>query len=109
MKTLVLLLWLACLSQADIKCDLKSGTVDSAYNKVGDAALKGIKFHDDRNKGNMRLFECTCDDDDVRNKYLQLHTKEWELEKETKVNSEFFINKKFRDHFFFLPAFYLII
>jgi len=64
MKTLVLLLWLACLSQADIKCDLKSGTVDSAYNKVGDAALKGIKFHDDRNKGNMRLFECTCDDDD---------------------------------------------
>ena len=26
MKTLVLLLWLACLSQADIKCDLKSGT-----------------------------------------------------------------------------------
>ena len=74
MKTLVLLLWLACLSQADIKCDLKSGTVDSAYNKVGDAALKGIKFHDDRNKGNMRLFECTCDDDDVRNTYLQLHT-----------------------------------
>ena len=65
MKKLVLLLWLACLSQADIKCDLKSGTVDSAYNKVGDAALKGIKFHDDRNKGNMRLFECTCDDDDV--------------------------------------------
>ena len=65
MKTLVLLLWLACLSQADIKCDLKSGTVDSAYNKVGDAALKGIKFHDDRNSGNMRLFECTCDDDDV--------------------------------------------
>ena len=65
MKTLVLLLWLACLSQADIKCDLKSGTVDSAYNKVGEAALKGIKFHDDRNSGNMRLFECTCDDDDV--------------------------------------------
>ena len=26
MKTLVLLLWLACLSQADIKCDLKSGS-----------------------------------------------------------------------------------
>ena len=70
MKTLVLLLWLACLSQADIKCDLKSGTVDSAYNKVGDAALKGIKFHDDRNKGNMRLFECTCDDDDVRNLFF---------------------------------------
>lgn len=65
MKKLVLLLWLACLSQADIKCDLKSGTVDSAYNKVGEAALKGIKFHDDRNSGNMRLFECTCDDDDV--------------------------------------------
>jgi hypothetical protein len=41
MKTLVLLLWLACLSQADIKCALKSGTVDSAYNKVGEAALKG--------------------------------------------------------------------
>ena len=39
--------------------------MDSAYNKVGDAALKGIKFHDDRNSGNMRLFECTCDDDDV--------------------------------------------
>ena len=26
MKTLVLLLWLACLSQADIKCDLKTGS-----------------------------------------------------------------------------------
>ena len=26
MKTLVLLLWLPCLSQADIKCDLKSGS-----------------------------------------------------------------------------------
>ena len=65
MKTLVLLLGLTCLTQADIKCDLYSSNVDSAFNKVGEAALKGIRYHDQRNKDNMRLFECTCEDDDV--------------------------------------------
>ena len=98
MKTLVLLLWLACLSQADIKCDLKSGTVDSAYNKVGEAALKGIKFHDDRNSGNMRLFECTCDDDDVRYLFFvyfvylfsnfAIREFDWNLEEEEKKHNE---------------------
>ena len=44
---------------------MKSINVDSAFNKVGEAALKGIRFHDGRNKDNMRLFKCTCEDDDV--------------------------------------------
>ncbi len=52
------------IAKANIECALKTG-VDQAYNKVGDAALKGIKFHDGRTKGNMNLFECTCSDDDV--------------------------------------------
>ena len=63
---LVVLLCLAYVTQAEIKCELKSGTVNSASYKVGDAALKGIKFHDGRNKNNMKLFQCTCKEDDVR-------------------------------------------
>ena len=64
----MLFLCLVCVTQAEIKCELKSGNVNSAYNKVGEAALKGIKFHDGRNKNNMKLFQCTCKDDDVRTK-----------------------------------------
>ena len=51
-------------SSADIKCTLKEG-VSQALNKVSDVAIKGIRFHGGRTKGNMQLFECTCDDDDV--------------------------------------------
>jgi len=64
MRTLVLFLCLVCVTQAEIKCELKSGNVNSAYNKVGEAALKGIKYHDGRNKNSMRLFQCTCKEDD---------------------------------------------
>ena len=62
----MVLLCLAYVTQAEIKCELKSGTVNSASYKVGDAALKGIKFHDGRDKNNMKLFQCTCKEDDVR-------------------------------------------
>lgn len=51
------------ISKADIDCTLKSG-VDQAYNKISDAAIKGLKFHEGRNRGNMNLFECTCSGDD---------------------------------------------
>ena len=66
MRIPVVLLCLACVTQAEIKCELKSGNVDSAFNKVGEAALKGIKFRDGGNKNNMQLFQCTCKEDDVR-------------------------------------------
>ena len=36
-------------------------------------------------------------------------SKEWELEKETKLNSEFLLIKSSGIVFIFLPAFYLII
>lgn len=52
------------ISEANIKCTLKTG-VSESYNKVGEAALKGIKYHAGRSRGNMNLFECTCDSDDV--------------------------------------------
>ena len=38
-----------------------------------------------------------------------MSTKEWELEKETKVNSEVVLTKSLRIILIFLPAFYLII
>ena len=36
-------------------------------------------------------------------------SKEWELEKETKVNSEFLLMKSSESYFISLPAIYLII
>ena len=50
--------------EANIKCALKEG-VNTALNKISDRALKGLKFDGGRTKGNMQLFECTCEDDDV--------------------------------------------
>ena len=66
MRILVVLLCLAYVTQAEIKCELKSGKVNYASYNVGEAALKGIRFHDGRNKNNMQLFQCTCKEDDVR-------------------------------------------
>ena len=66
MRILVLFLCLVCDTQAKIECELKSDNVNSTYIKVGEAALKGIKYHDGRNKTSMRLFHCTCTDDYVR-------------------------------------------
>ena len=63
----MILFCLACVTQAEIKCELKSGSVNSASYNIGEAALKGIKFHNGRNENNMRLFHCTCKGDDVRN------------------------------------------
>lgn len=50
--------------QSEIKCELKSG-VNSALNKVGSAALRGIYFHENRNSQNMHLMDCYCVDEDV--------------------------------------------
>merc|ERR1712137_1059590 len=51
--------------QSEIKCELKSG-VNSALNKVGSAALRGIYYHGNRNSQNMHLMDCYCIDEDVR-------------------------------------------
>jgi hypothetical protein len=68
MKTFLVGFLLICLtakySQGAINCELKSG-VSQAYNKVGEAALRGMKFHGGRTKNNMHLFQCTCGDDNV--------------------------------------------
>ena len=50
--------------QSEIKCELKSG-VNSALNKVGSAALRGIYYHGNRNSQNMHLMDCYCIDEDV--------------------------------------------
>ena len=49
---------------AELKCDIKKG-IDTAKNKISDAATKGLQYHDGRNKGNMQIFECTCEENFV--------------------------------------------
>ena len=73
MRTLVFLFCFICLAHAEMKCELKSENVNSAYNKVGEAALKGIKYHDGRNKNSMKVFQCKCEEDDVRIIIFDLH------------------------------------
>ena len=49
---------------AELKCEIKKG-IDPAYVKISDAATKGIQYHDGRTKGNMQLFQCKCDENNV--------------------------------------------
>ena len=59
--------------QSEIKCELKSG-VNSALNKVGSAALRGIYFHENRNSQNMHLMDCYCVDEDVSQTFdIKIH------------------------------------
>ena len=67
LRFLALLLFVAIKQgKSDIKCELKSG-VNSALNKVGSAALRGLYYHNNRNSQNMYLMDCYCieQDDEV--------------------------------------------
>ena len=64
LRFLALLLFVAIKQgKSDIKCELKSG-VNSALNKVGSAALRGLYYHSNRNSQNMYLMDCYCIEQD---------------------------------------------
>ena len=57
LRFLALLLFVAIKQgKSDIKCELKSG-VNSALNKVGSAALRGLYYHNNRNSKSPSKFE----------------------------------------------------